>query len=40
MKYLLIFSYEKVDWLDPLVSNDDDELFSNLNAYKLLHKFK
>jgi len=39
MKELVIFGYEKVDWLDPLVSSDD-ELFSNLDAYKLLLKLK
>ena len=37
MKELVIFGYQKVDWLDPL-TNCQDELFDNIDPYKLIQK--
>jgi len=35
MKELVLFGYQKVNWLDPLVTSND-ETFENLNPYKIL----
>jgi len=35
MKELVLFGYQKVNWLDPLVKSND-ETFENLNPYKIL----
>ncbi|WP_081210533.1 hypothetical protein [Salegentibacter sediminis] len=39
MKKLVVFGYQKVDWLDPLVSSKD-ELFEDLDPHKLLEEIK
>jgi len=39
MRELVMFGYKKIDWLDPLVSFQD-ELFDDLDPYKLLEVIK